>query len=375
MNTKHKKLSIYSLIVILTLALLSQPVSNVYSCTTFCLEKGRQVVCGRNMDWRHGGGVICVNPRNLSKTAFTIASESDLVEPLTWVSKYGSVTFSFVGREFPSSGMNEKGLVVNDMWLQSTTYPDNDDRQEVMPFQWIQYQLDTCTTVDDVLATNKKVRIARWEELMNVPIHFLVIDSTGEAASVEFIDGKMVVHRGKVLPVKALTNNTYDEAYTYLKKHKGFGEDKEIELGPSSLNRFVCAADLLRRWEKYSENISLKNYAYEILGHVAQGNATVWSIVYNISDNAVSYRTSTNANLRVIDMSSIDFGNLRNARLLPIDNHFRGDVMQHFEEFTIENNCVFISDFFKKNGFDRDEKSALIIDMFAKYPSTFSHKE
>ena len=373
---KHNSSRINSLAAILTLSLfLFQLVSDAYSCTTFCLEKSGHVACGRNMDWRHGGGVISINPRNLSKTAFPVRSKSEGVNPLNWVSKYGSVTFSFLGREFPSSGINEKGLVINDMWLQTTIYPKSDNRQEVTPLQWIQYQLDTCATVDDVIATKEKVRIAKWEKFMEVPLHFLVIDRTGKTASVEFIDGKMVVHTGKSLPVKTLTNNTYDESYGYLKKHKGFGKSKEIELGPLSINRFVCAADLLKRWTEYSGDINLKNYAYEILGHVAQGNATKWSIVYDINEHMIYYRTNINANLRVINMSSIDFNNLRNAKLLPIDNNFNGNVIQYFEEFTVENSRVFISDFFKKNRFDKNDESIYFIDMFAKYPSTFTHKE
>ena len=32
--------------------------------------------------------------------------------PASWVSKYGSVTFNQYGRELPTGGMNEAGLVV-----------------------------------------------------------------------------------------------------------------------------------------------------------------------------------------------------------------------------------------------------------------------
>jgi choloylglycine hydrolase len=30
---------------------------------------------------------------------------------ISWISKYGSITFNQYGREFPTGGMNEKGLV------------------------------------------------------------------------------------------------------------------------------------------------------------------------------------------------------------------------------------------------------------------------
>lgn len=37
--------------------------------------------------------------------------------------------------------------------------------------------------------------------------HWLVCDSTGQCATVEFLKGKTVYHTGDELPVKALTNS------------------------------------------------------------------------------------------------------------------------------------------------------------------------
>ena len=73
----------------------------------------------------------------------------DVAKPFTWTSRFGSLTFNQYGREFPSGGINEKGLVVELMWLDDTRYPAPDGRGELPTLQWIQYQLDTAANVDD----------------------------------------------------------------------------------------------------------------------------------------------------------------------------------------------------------------------------------
>ena len=69
--------------------------------------------------------------------------------------------------------------------------------------EWIQYQLDTAEAVDDVLASDKRVRIDG-----RVPLHYLVSDRTGRAATIEFLHGRLVAHVGDALPVPVLTNST-----------------------------------------------------------------------------------------------------------------------------------------------------------------------
>src|SRR5512144_123030 len=141
------------------------------ACTTFCYADGGTLVFGRNYDWHIGDGMVVVNTRNVLKRA--------LVDPYParWTSKYGSVTFNQYGREFPNGGMNEKGLVVEMLWLDQAEYPAGDGRGALPTLQWIQYQLDNSATVKDVLLTDRLVRIA-YNGVAK--IHFLVADATGD---------------------------------------------------------------------------------------------------------------------------------------------------------------------------------------------------
>src|SRR5215470_657433 len=172
------------------------------ACTTFFITKNGQMVFGRNYDWITATGIVCTNLRGLQKTSMPMQDG----KKLSWVSDYGSITFNQYGKEFPTGGMNEKGLVVELMWLEGAKYPKPDDRPAVNVLQWIQYQLDRSAMVDDVIASDKIVRITGKD----TPLHYLVADAGGHVATIEFLDGKMVVHRGKELPFAVLTNSTYD---------------------------------------------------------------------------------------------------------------------------------------------------------------------
>ena len=175
---------------------------SVTACTTFFIAKNGQLAFGRNYDWVTDAGILCTNLRGLAKTS-TRMPEGGAV---SWVSKYGSITFNQYGKEFPMGGMNEEGLVVEMMWLDGSEYPKPDKRPSLNVLQWIQYQLDNCASVKEVIATSKKVRISPQG---NPPLHYLVADASGHSAAIEFLNGRMVVHQGQGLPLPVLANTAY----------------------------------------------------------------------------------------------------------------------------------------------------------------------
>ena len=106
-----------------------------FTCTTFVLRHGNELVLGRNLDWHTGTGLILTNQRGLEKSAL-IADPEKAVE---CTSRFGSLTFNQVGRELPYGGMNEAGLAVEHMTLDQTAYPAKDDRPAISVCQWIQF--------------------------------------------------------------------------------------------------------------------------------------------------------------------------------------------------------------------------------------------
>ena len=289
------KKSIFILIVCLIIVCLS---SNVYPCTTFCIKDHENIIFGRNLDFSTGFGHVIINKRNVTKTALVFPPEN----PMTWTSKYGSITFNQMGREFPYGGMNEAGLVIDQMWLDKTKYPESDNRYGLSELQWIQYQLDNSITINDVIASDTLVRVS----FQSQPIHFLLCDKQGDVATIEYINGKLVYHKDKDLPVTVLANNTYEESIDYTKKFIEFGGNDTIPKTNKSLDRFVLAASMVKEFDE-SKSGDIIDYSFNILDTVSQGEYTFWSIVYDIANMKIHYKTYGNRETRVISLEDFNF--------------------------------------------------------------------
>src|SRR5262249_56155005 len=85
--------------------------------------------------------------------------------------------------------------------------PAADGRPAVGILEWIQYNLDRHASVAEVVANAEAVR-----PMSRVTIHYLVADASGDVATLEYLEGKLVIHRGVTLPVRALTNSTYADS-------------------------------------------------------------------------------------------------------------------------------------------------------------------
>ncbi|HSK73397.1 MAG TPA: linear amide C-N hydrolase, partial [Pyrinomonadaceae bacterium] len=165
-----KKSAIFAASVLILFTLFA---AETFACTTFCLKNKDEVLFGKNYDWMIGDGLVFVNKRGVSKTATAEGTEN----PAKWVSKFGSVTFNQYGRENPSGGMNEAGLVIELMWLDETQYPKSDAQPTVGTLEWIQYNLDNFTTAAEVVENANKIRIAS-----EIKLHYLVNDANGNSA-------------------------------------------------------------------------------------------------------------------------------------------------------------------------------------------------
>ena len=109
---------------VIALAFVLCYASFLFACTTFFINKNGQLIFGRNYDWITDAGMVCTNLKGLLKTSM----QTENGETISWTSQFGSITFNQYGKEFPTGGMNEKGLVVELMWLDETKYPSADKR-------------------------------------------------------------------------------------------------------------------------------------------------------------------------------------------------------------------------------------------------------
>jgi penicillin V acylase-like amidase (Ntn superfamily) len=267
------------------------------ACTTFTISKDSSIVFGRNFDFPLGEGHIHVNKRNQKKSAFIMPPE----EPMCWISKFGSITFNQAGKEFPYGGINEAGLVIEQMWLSETIYPEKDHRYGLSELQWIQYQLDMAATVDEVIASDSMVRISY---LAFSKLHFLVSDASGKSAVIEYLNGKISVKSGKNLPHAVLANCPYERSIRYINATEDSDKATFSDWTKNSSGRFLMAANMVHI---DSIKAPLITHAFEILDLVSQGTSTQWSIVYDISKRKIHYKTLEFDLVQTISLSDFDF--------------------------------------------------------------------
>jgi choloylglycine hydrolase len=343
---------------LVALAALPSPAD---ACTTFCLRGGDgSVLFGKNYDWNIGYGLVVTNKRGVAKTAM-LESLDDT--PAKWVSKYGSITFNQFGREFPSGGMNEAGLAIELMWLDETKYPARDARPAVGTLGWIEYQLDNYATVQEVLDHADELRVSS-----SVPIHYLVVDKSGAAASVEFLDGKLVCHEGATMPAPVLTNDTYDRSVAYARQFRGLGGSRVDKSGPASLDRFVRAASAVGVYDPVKGSSGV-DYAFGVLADVAQGEYTKWSIVYDLGRLRVYFRTRDSSAIKYVDLRAFDLSCATPVTVLDVNAPLAGDVSKRFEDYTYERDRALVEASFRGVPF-LAKTPAPLLDAVARYPET-----
>ena len=341
---------------ILTLLVTVLSANQVQACTTFCLKNNGEVLFGKNYDWMVGDGLVFVNKRGVSKSASLEATN-----PARWVSEYGSVTFNQYGRENPSGGLNEAGLVIELMWLDETQYPAEDSRPALDVLEWIQYQLDMSATVAEVIENSEKVRISSL-----VRLHYLINDKEGNSATIEFLNGKMVAHQGEALPFSTLTNDTYEKSLNYSQTTTA-----ENARGNGSLQRFARAARRVGEFGKTDRaEADAVNYAFEILNNVAQGSYTQWRIVYDQKRHKIHFQTLQSSQTKTIDARAFDYSCGSTVKVLNMNAKAAGDVTAKFTDYTRKANRELIERSFNGTDFLRF-LPGVVRDQLASYPEEF----
>lgn len=349
------------LILIISISFLN---SSADACSTFSIKTEKELVYGRNFDFFTGMAYVMTNHRGLAKFALIDPTE----QPARWVSKYGSITFNQFGKEFPYGGMNEKGLVVAQMACeQGQQLPEVDKRTAISVLQWIQYQLDISVTVQDVIDSDKVIRISK----SGAPLHYLVTDRNGDSVVIEHINGKMVYYRGATLPVSALTNTPYKDSLEYGKKYMESGNVKDIWDKQGSYERFSRIAVIAGNYPKNQE-IPIVKQAFDILANVAQGEHTMWSAVYEPRKLLIHFHSKENKKIRTINLNDFDFSCSSVPLAIYIDENDYS--LKNWKPFSLELNRELIQRLVKECEFAKNILTG-IEDIWIKYPGWIKCKE
>lgn len=317
--------------------LLTQ-VTTAEACTTVGMHYGQgaeeQRLVGKSYDWDIEEAYIITNKKGVHKEALIFTDDA---QPLSWTSRYNSISFNQYGRELPNSGMNETGLVVEVMVLDSSSYPRADERPLINESQMVQHVLDTAGSVAEAL---QLFRAARMAPVM-VQLHYLLCDLR-ECAVVEYRDGREMIYQGQSLPYAALANHDYDQSSSHLRQYDGFGGTRPLPAASTeSLRRFAIAASSAHNFARQGSRDGVTD-TFAVLKRV-ETSGTQWVIVYDQKARTISYKTKSAPQIRTVNAgagSNLLSGDCHDSAvlMLPLHENTRGDRTSAFKPYSTSEN-------------------------------------
>lgn len=336
---------------------------SIFACTSFSLSDHSTKIVGKSFDWYQDYANIYSNLRGQEKVAFVADPR---FAPTSWKSRFGSLTMNQYGRELPLGGINESGLVIEGLWLNNSGYPAITNEETLNELQWVQYQLDLSETVSEVVESFKRLKIAS----AYANLHYFVCDATGDCAIIEFIDGKVVIHRESEFPV--ITNNTFEKSLEYLKQFVDFGGTKKVRSSRWSLDRFVRASVGVKNFIPGEDDIG---YAFKVLDSVSQKSlfsTSQLNTVYDQLGKVFYFRSRQFSEIKKMDLSDFNFSCKAPALVLAVNQNLPKEVSKNFVPYTREINKELIDKSFKRIARYFPKGS---IERLITYPESFVCKE
>jgi len=159
------------------------------ACTCFAgLSPEGQMVFGRNFDWyEHPALLLFTDPPN----GYASVSMVDIFylgcdgQGPSGIDRAALLLAPYL----PADGMNEAGLAVGMMAVPHARDAAEPNKVTIDSLRAIRMLLDHAGSTDEAISLLQKYNIS----FTDPPIHYLISDSSGRSAVVEFIDGEMSV--------------------------------------------------------------------------------------------------------------------------------------------------------------------------------------
>lgn len=317
---------------------------DICSCSRIFINyKGKTIVVTRTMDWEEDDGPeLWMHPRGM-KVNGKAGKNS-----LSWTSKYGSLVMRSTKalKDAIVDGINEHGLSVNLLYLEETEYEVRDERPGVSTVQWIHYFVDNFKTVDEAIAGLDNFQLVSVEiNGEHHPLHISIEDATGDAAIVEYVNGKCVVYHGAEHTI--LTNGpAYDMQLENVKKYKGLGGTLRLPGDTGSKDRFVRASYFLSCLPKANCAAEAVAYAFGLIHNVATTYGapyseqeyfgvypTWWMTVADLINKVYYFKSTRNFHTVWVDMKKINFAKETvPMKLDPRKVEYVGEISEKFEQ-------------------------------------------
>lgn len=224
-------------------------------CTNVFINKNQYKIEARSMDFpiniafKNGWGYVGIeNVTDVVIDADKIP-ESRIAK---WTSKYGY--FCRLGFEsYVTDGLNTQGFSYSILYLDGTVYPsydDNDNRPALAVYELGNFLLAMAKDVADALKliseyqiVNSAVKLKDGIYIKNIPLHMCLRDTNGNSAVIEFIDGKMYIHKNAG---NVLTNApTYEWHLSNIEEYKSLLQPSVNNSNPKFSDRVINYADTI----------------------------------------------------------------------------------------------------------------------------------
>jgi choloylglycine hydrolase len=285
---------------------------------------------------------VIVVPRGIE----SVATAPDGRTGRRWKSTYAAVGANGFGLPAIVDGFNEKGLAAAIFYFPGYAEYQKVDaanvNDAVAPWELPLYLLGNCTNVDEAIRAARGIRVGNTplkEAGGSLPCHYIVSDSNGRCAVLEYVGGELKVHNN---PLAVITNSpTFDWHVTNLRnyinltvnnvppvdiagiKFRAFGQGSGM-LGlpgdftpPSRFIRAVAFSQAALPVANADEGVL---QAFHILNQfdIPKGAArgveadkevadyTLWTSASDLTNRRYYFRTFANSRIRMVDLNKMD---------------------------------------------------------------------
>ncbi len=307
---------------------LSASVERAQACTraVYLGPEGR-IITGRTMDWKEDMDThLYIFPRGMERHGAAGA------DSLRWTSRYGSVIAS-IYEGGSADGMNEKGLVVNILYLAESQYPPADDpRPGLCISAWAQYVLDRHATVAEAVAELKKraFKVVPVTAPNGAPgtVHLSISDPTGDSAIFEYINGELIIHHGREYQV--MTNSPqYDQQLALNAYWSSIGGTTMLPGTNRAADRFARASFYINATEQTDDPRLAAASVFSVMRNVSvpRGistpnepniSSTRWRTVSDQKDMVYYYEGTESPSLVWVRLNQLDFAEGSGVRKLQL---------------------------------------------------------
>ena len=301
-----------------------------------------RVTMARSMDWKEDNRPKWwVFPRGMARTGGTDTN------PLRWTSQYGSVVVSMYDTG-AVEGMNEKGLMVQGLYLSESKYGTRDaSRPGLSIMAYSQYLLDGFGTVAAAVSALEKEPF----QVVTVTLggepgtaHWALADSTGDSAIVEYVEGKQVIHHDRKYAVMC-NSPTFDQQLAVNSYWNSVGGDVFLPGTWRSADRFARAT-----WYQKSLPSSPKSTREAVAGvlsvvrnvSVPLGSAdptkpnlapTIYRTAADLTDRTYFYESTLSPSVIWVDLKALDFSEKGPVLMLDVADQpgLTGNVAGRFQ--------------------------------------------